>query len=196
MLPALPALICPNVELSNQIARHFDDQYLWKQSINILNFLQKDKERSKETFETNTFNCAWSGIPIQAQTCRVLSEVFLNHLRSRARLNISQNERLITLKGSRKVFFPIPSYTQISRNFLEKCPWIIKIIIKFHLFYIQKPILYYQNSQDQSDYRYLWLIISPEGNNEYIHFLLIAIVVRHTKNLGIPSFIQNFWDFP
>lgn len=39
-------------------------------------FLQRDKEKGKETFETNTINCAWSGIPSQAQTCQDLPRGF------------------------------------------------------------------------------------------------------------------------
>ena len=39
-------------------------------------FLQRDKEKGKETFETNTINCAWSGIPSQAQTCQDLRRCF------------------------------------------------------------------------------------------------------------------------
>ena len=52
---------------SNQIARLFDDQYLWKEWINILDFLHGDTHHRKVA--TEKFGWALPDVVSHAQTC-------------------------------------------------------------------------------------------------------------------------------
>ena len=59
----------------NQIAGLFDLQYLWKESINVLDFLhRRDSYQRKETSESIPGSWAWSFMSI-------LLVVFSDHLR-------------------------------------------------------------------------------------------------------------------
>ena len=50
--------------LSNQIAGFFDDQYLWKLSIDSLDFLQGNKHHCKKGSETTTFGWVLPVVPL------------------------------------------------------------------------------------------------------------------------------------
>ena len=56
---------------ANQIAVLFDLQYLWKESIDILDFLYGDNQR-KVVPETTTFSWVWSVVPLIQSYCRIL----------------------------------------------------------------------------------------------------------------------------
>ena len=58
--------------LSNQIARFFDHQYLWKESSDILDFVTGDIHYRKVVTVTTTFGWVWPGRPSHAQTCQDL----------------------------------------------------------------------------------------------------------------------------
>ena len=50
--------------MSNQIAVFFDQQYRWKEAINILDFLHGDIHEGKAASETTTFGWAWPVKPL------------------------------------------------------------------------------------------------------------------------------------
>ena len=45
--------------LSNQIVGYFVNQYLWKESINILEFLNEGRHQGNVVSETTTFDSMW-----------------------------------------------------------------------------------------------------------------------------------------
>ena len=64
--------VMPKVLLSNQIPGFFDHQYLWKESIGILDFLHGDNHQRKVASETTTLGWMRSvGSLIQLE-CRIL----------------------------------------------------------------------------------------------------------------------------
>lgn len=50
--------------LSNQVERFFDHRYLWKESINILDFWHVDSHQGKVTDETIAFWLDMPGVPL------------------------------------------------------------------------------------------------------------------------------------
>ena len=58
---------------SNQVAGVFDYQYLWKESIDILDFVLEDNHQGKEAFGTTTFGWMWPVVPHIQSNCRILS---------------------------------------------------------------------------------------------------------------------------
>ena len=54
---------------SNQIARFFDHQYLWKESISILEFLYECSHQGKVASEATTFDAMWPDLPSHVQIC-------------------------------------------------------------------------------------------------------------------------------
>ena len=54
---------------SSQIPRFFGHQYLWKQYINIFDFLHGNIHQEKVVCEATTFGWVWPGMPIHTQTC-------------------------------------------------------------------------------------------------------------------------------
>ena len=75
----------------NQIAGFFDHQHLYKESINVLHFLGRDKQQGKETSETSW---AWSVQP-HPILVRLVRGIFW--LWVTARLKTVQNEKVIDL---------------------------------------------------------------------------------------------------
>ena len=53
--------------LSSQIAVFFDPQYLWKESINMLQFLNGGNCQEKVESHATPFGSIWSGVPSHAQ---------------------------------------------------------------------------------------------------------------------------------
>ena len=80
---------------SNQVLRLFYGQCLWKESVYVIEFCYENScpEKSKGAI----FGWMWSGIPSNAQTCKDVSELFLDHLRDTVKFKVVQNERLIEL---------------------------------------------------------------------------------------------------
>ena len=63
---------------TNQNAVFFDHQYLWKYSIDTLDFLHGDNHKQKEGFEITTFGRMWPVVPLIQSDCRILSSsIFL-----------------------------------------------------------------------------------------------------------------------
>ena len=62
-------MINQNALLSNQIVRTFDHQYIWKETINVLDFLHRDICKKKIASYSTSISCVWPGIPSDAQTC-------------------------------------------------------------------------------------------------------------------------------
>ena len=52
---------------SSQIERFFDHIYLWKEPINILNFLHGHSHYKNVVAEIITFGWVWSGVPIPSK---------------------------------------------------------------------------------------------------------------------------------
>ena len=52
---------------SNQIAVFFDHQYLWKQYINIFDFLRRDIHKEQIACEVTTFGWVCPGMPNHTQ---------------------------------------------------------------------------------------------------------------------------------
>ena len=55
--------------LSNQIARFFDQQYRWKEPMNVFHLLHRDNHQGEVATKTTTFGCVWP--PVQSD-CRIL----------------------------------------------------------------------------------------------------------------------------
>ena len=49
---------------SNQTTRFFDHQYLWKESIDLLDHLVKDNHQLKVVYETTSFGWMWPVVPL------------------------------------------------------------------------------------------------------------------------------------
>ena len=49
---------------TNKIARFFDHHYLWKESINIFDFLHADEQQGKIGSEITTFARVWPVAPL------------------------------------------------------------------------------------------------------------------------------------
>ena len=60
----------------NQFAGSFDHQYLWKQLLNVLDFLQSGSLQGRGNF---IFSWIWSDMANQAQTYQHLPEVFFGN---------------------------------------------------------------------------------------------------------------------
>ena len=56
---------------ANQVTVSFVHQYLWKESINLLDCLHVDKQR-KAASETTTFDWVWSVVHLVQSDCRIL----------------------------------------------------------------------------------------------------------------------------
>ena len=70
----VPLLVwCGQVYLSlNQIPGFFDHQYLWKEFIDLLNFLHGSNHRGKLASETTNFGWVWSVVPYVQSDHRIL----------------------------------------------------------------------------------------------------------------------------
>ena len=67
--------------LSNQISGFFDHQCLWKESINLLDFLHGDNHQRKVTSGTATFDWVGPVVPLIQSVCRILrSSIFLKEI--------------------------------------------------------------------------------------------------------------------
>ena len=62
----------PKMLSVNQIAVFFDHRYLWKESIDTLDFLPGINYQGDVASETTTFGCIWAGVPLIQSDCRIL----------------------------------------------------------------------------------------------------------------------------
>ena len=67
--------------LSNAISGFFDHQYLWKETVNVLHFLDRDSNPGKTVCKTTTAGRMWPGMPSHAHACLVLAWANLVGLR-------------------------------------------------------------------------------------------------------------------
>ena len=74
---------------SNQITGFFDNQYLRKKCIDILDFFNGDIYKEKVTSEAATFGWVFQGIPTLAQICRDSSRVPFDSLSLIVRLKVT-----------------------------------------------------------------------------------------------------------
>ena len=58
--------------LSNQMARFFGYQYLWREPIYFFFFLHGDIHQGKVASETTTFGWVWLGVPLFQLDCVIL----------------------------------------------------------------------------------------------------------------------------
>ena len=63
----MPKMLSPN-----QIALFIDHQYLWKESVNLLDFLHRDNPQRKVTCETTSFGWVCPVVPLIQSACRLL----------------------------------------------------------------------------------------------------------------------------
>ena len=54
----------PKIFSTNQVAVFFDHQYLWKESIDTLDFLHEDNNQGKVDYEKTTFGWVWPVVPL------------------------------------------------------------------------------------------------------------------------------------
>ena len=71
-LPLEILIIKESCNLSNQIARFFDHQYLWKGLIDLLHFLHGGDYQEKVASDATIFGWVWSVVPFILSDCRIL----------------------------------------------------------------------------------------------------------------------------
>ena len=62
----------PEMLSINQIAVFFDHQYLWKESINLLDYLHGINHQRKVASESNTFGWMWPDVLLIQSDYRIL----------------------------------------------------------------------------------------------------------------------------
>ena len=56
----------------NQIEGFFDQQWIWKETIDVFNFLHRGNHHGKLVFKTNALIWVWSGVPLSQLDSRIL----------------------------------------------------------------------------------------------------------------------------